>query len=228
MSPVLKFVLLAVGGVFVLCAGFFGFAIFQGVRQGFQDQQERARNAPPGSAAGEAAFRAANLQITSRGSDGTAAWGNSEEARQLAEKFSTTIRVLREAYFTKRKKKSALSLSEGEFLTYCHLDSKACVFLVHVPDLRKFTPEAKSDLADLAWATAQHVVRTNLDDPPPRLAIGTRGILNYGHVLIGSFQPDEESEDDGIATRESGTRPESLLHQFFSPEGAAETPATAR
>lgn len=227
MSPVLKILLCVVGGVFLLCAGVFGFALLQGVYQGFQEGQARARNAPPGSSAGEAAFRAANSQITSRGSDGTSAWGNSDEARQLARDFSIRIRALREVYFTKRKKKALVSLSDGEFLTYCHLDGAACVFLVHVPDLRKFTADAKSGLADLAWATAQDVVRSNLKIPPPQLAIGTRGAMLYGHVLIGEFQPNEEDDDRGVEVRQSGDHPEYQLYQFFSPQVVPQTPASA-
>jgi len=227
MSPVLKIVLALAGGLFLICAGVFGFALMQGFSEGFQAAQERARKAPPGSSDGEAAFRAANMQITARGSDGKSAWGNTEEARQLAADFSTRIRALREVYFTKRKKEPIVSLSDGEFLTYCHLDGRACVFLVHVPDLRKFTPGAKAGLADLAWATAQDVVRSNLHDPPPRLAIGTRGVMLYGHVLIGTFQPNEDGDDDGVEVRDSGSDPESLLHQFFSPATVPQRPVRA-
>jgi hypothetical protein len=226
MSPVLKIVLALAGGVFLLCAGVFGFAFLSGVYQGFQQAQERARNAPPVGSDGEAAFRAANMQITSHGSDGKSAWGNTEEARRLAADFSTKIKALREVYFTKRKKEPIVSLTDGEFLTYCHLDGRACVFLVHAPDLRKYTPEAKAGLADLAWATAQHVVRSDLKDPPPKLAIGTRGVMLYGHVLIGEFQPDEEADGDGVEVRESGGSPESRLYQFFSPNAVAQRPAS--
>ena len=227
MSPVLKILLVLVGGLFLICAGVFGFALLHGVYQGFQTAQERARNAPPGSSDGEAAFRAANMQITSRGSDGTSAWGNSDEARRLAADFSTKIRALRESYFTKRKKEPIVSLSDGEFLTYCHLDGRACVFLVHVPDLRKFTTQAKAGLADLSWATAQEVVRSNLKDPPPRLAIGTRGVMLYGHVLIGTLQPNEEGDDAGVEVHESGGNPEFRLYPFFSPVAVRQNPALA-
>ncbi len=225
MSPVLKILLFMFGGVFVLCAGVLGFAFFSGVYQGIQQGRERARNAPARSAAGEEAFRAANRQITSHSNDGKSAWGNSDEARQLAAAFSTNIRVLREAYFTKRKNKPAVSLTDGEFLTYCHLDETACVFLVHVPDLRKFTSEAKASLADLAWVTAQEVVRSNVKNPPPRLAIGTRGVMLYGNVLIGRFQPVDDEDDDGIEKRQSGDHCENLLYQFFSPNAAPANPA---
>src|SRR5258708_130691 len=96
MSPVLQILPSLFSRIFVICACIFGFALMQGVYQGFQKGQERARNSPPGSSAGEAAFRAANSQITSRGSDGRSAWGNSDEAHQLAAAFSTHIRALRE------------------------------------------------------------------------------------------------------------------------------------
>src|SRR5260370_963369 len=98
----------------------------------------------------------------------------------------------------------------------------AGVFGVHAPDRRKFPPSAKDGLADRAWAAAQHVVRSNLKEPPPRLAIGTRGVLLYGHALIGTVQPDEEEDEAGVEVRQSGDHPEYLLYQFFSPQAVPE------
>lgn len=218
-SPVFK-ILLAVFGagflMFACCAGWFGYNVYQGVQNAKNAGGQGVAREP-----GHEEFTAANLQISA--GSGTPGRGNSDEARKLAEKFATDIRTLREAFFTKRKKKSVFS-STGEFLTYCHLDERSCVFLVHVPDLRKFTADAKSDLADLAWATAQEVLRSEVENPPAKLVVATRGIMLYDKVLVGTFQPDEESETDGIETRASGERGKEQLYQFFAPAPASEKP----
>lgn len=203
--------------VFVSCAGFFGYQVYLG----FKAAQERAEGIAERTASREAAFEAANRLII--GHSGGAAYGNTEEARQLAEKFSTEIQTLREAFFTKRKKEPKFSLTKGEFLTYCRLSEDACVFLVHVPDLRKFTDEAKSSLADLAWATAQSVVRSGTKKPPSEIAVGIRGVLLYDTVLIGNYIADENSEEDGVLIRESGNSSRELLHDYF--EGDIGAPA---
>jgi hypothetical protein len=226
-SPVLKIVLAVFGCgflVFACCAGWFGYTIYQGVQQGLEqarrDQADPSRNLAK-AASGEAGFKAANSQISVK--SGASAKGNSEAAVKLAAEFSNDIRTLREAFFTQRKKKPLFSLSDGEFLTYCRLDDQACVFLVHIPDLRKFSKDAKADLADLAWTTAQTVVRSNLETPPPQLAVGVRGVMFYDRTMAGKLQTGEQP-GDGIESRKSGTGSESLLFTFFKsdvvPEGA--------
>jgi hypothetical protein len=225
-SPFLKVLLAFVGCGFLMfacCAGWFGYNVYLGVQQARQTHDEDPDKTAQ-IASGEAGFDAANRQIMIK--SGVAARGNSEAAIKLAEKFSEDIHTLREAFFTKRERKPLFSLSEGEFLTYCHLDDKACVFLVHVPDLRKFTKEAKSDLADLAWATAQHVARGNVENPPPRLGVGLRGVMFYDTAMIGKLQTDG-LDGDGIDSRQSGSRPEELLYIYFKPAVALEGPVAS-
>lgn len=196
--------------VFVSCAGFVGYHVYMA----YKAVQDEAEGIAEQSNSGEEAFEVANRLII--GNSGGTVHGNTAEALQLAEKFSTEIHTLREAFFTKRKKEPKFSLTKGEFLTYCRLDENACVFLVHVPDLRKFTDDAKSSLADLAWATAQSVVRSGTGKPPLQIAVGIRGVLLYDTVLIGDYVADENSEDDGVIIRESGNSSRELLYDFFA------------
>jgi hypothetical protein len=218
-NPVVIILLVLGGGVLLVClgcGGWLGFGFISGVRQGMeQAQQRQAQQAANGGRdlSGESGFKQANGQIAVK--SGSPAKGNSDEAIKLAGEFSKNIRALREEFFTKRKKEPLFSLSEGEFLTYCRLDDEGCVFLVHVPDLRKFKKEAKADLAELAWATAQSVVRSNLDSPPPRLGVGTRGIMFYDQAMVGNFLADDEAVGNGIDARETGTGCEKLLFTFF-------------
>ena len=221
-SPVLKILLALLAGGFLLfacCAGWFAYNVYQG----FETARLRQADKADPIATTEDAFQAANRQIAVN--TGSAARGNSDEAIKLAGEFSRNIHALREAYFTKRKKEPLFTLSDGEFLTYCRLDDESCVFLVHVPDLRKFTKDAKSDLADLAWATAQMVVRSNVELPPSRLAVGLRGALLYDTAMVGVLQPEHEQASDGIESRDSGTDCRKLLIPFFkgdmSMKGAA-------
>ena len=87
----------------------------------------------------ERTFQEASRQINTY--DGRQeAFGNSEEARALAARFSTMFRQLREIGFTGRQKGL---LTQGHFLTYCRMDADRVCVLVHVPLLRKFTQEAQ-------------------------------------------------------------------------------------
>lgn len=224
-SPVMKILLVVFGSgaiVFLCCAGWFGYFVYQGFQEGMQKARQRmadeAGNPVPDNS-GKKGFKAANSEIVTN--TGGAAKGNSATAIKLAAEYSHQIRTLREAFFTKRNKKSLISLSDGEFLTYCRLDDEACVFLVHIPDLRKFTKEAKQELADLAWFTAQNVVRNNLETPPPKLAVGVRGALLYDTAMIGEVTTADDGSD-GIETRETGSFPEKVLYVFFKSDVVSE------
>lgn len=126
-----------------------------------------------------------------------AAHGNSPEAIELAQQYSTALKALREAAFTKRDK-PGLSLSRGEFVVYCQLSPGKCAFLVHVPDYRNFDADAKDTLADLAWITAQHTVADTLQ-PGDSLGVGLKGVVLYGSVQVGEVvATDAIDEKAGI------------------------------
>jgi Domain of unknown function (DUF4190) len=116
------------------------------------------------------------------GNDGIA-HGNTPEAKALAEKYAQTMKSLREALFTKRKKKG-FSLSGGNFVTYCELHEGRCAFVTHVPDYRNFDNDAKDSLAEIAWEAAQVTVSDTLDEGD-ELGVGLKGVLVYGSVMVG-------------------------------------------
>ncbi len=64
------------------------------------------------------------------------------------------ILEVRDTAFTKGKK-PLFQLSSGQFITYVELHDDRALFLVHVPEYRKFSDEAKKQLAELAWTVAQ-------------------------------------------------------------------------
>ncbi len=110
------------------------------------------------------------------------AHGNSKEAKALAEKYAKTMKTLREAFFTKSK--GGLSMSGGNFVTYCELHDGRCAFVTHVPEYRKFEGSAKDSLAEIAWEAAQMTVADRLDEGD-ELGVGMKGSLLYGKVMVG-------------------------------------------
>lgn len=168
------------------------------------------------------AFKAADAKI-SKDSNGTA-HGNTPEAVALAGKFSETAKMMRETFIQKGRK-SALSLTGGEFLTYVHLTDSACVFLVHVPSLRKFTDEAKEAMGQIAWHTAQ-ALAADLSPRRAKIAVGVRGALLYDRALLGSLT-SEAAENDGIEREVKGTAAKAALEPYFEGEASPATPVVA-
>jgi hypothetical protein len=139
------------------------------------------------------------------------AQGNSPEAIALAKNFSDKMKTLREAFFTEEQKKG-ISLSDGEFITWCQLQEGKCAFVVHIPSYRKFDDDAKETLETLAWTAAQQAVRGTVAEGND-LAVGMKGILLWGDVKVGKVIA-EESEDQGIVDHSDD---EELLYPFFIP-----------
>jgi hypothetical protein len=139
----------------------------------------------------------------------------------MAESFSKDFKALRKDLFTEGKPDNDLFgiLAKGEFPTYCELNSNACVFLVHVPELRRFTAEAKESLGELAWQTARETIKAQqLTSPPNRLVVGVKGELWYDPILIGKFVPDPKEIGEGIESKNSGLENMKLFYPFFDAE----------
>jgi hypothetical protein len=221
MSKSTKILLWILGGALLLggcCIGvpaYYVYQIYRGVQTALEESDRNTAEHPENASdlSGAKAFDDANRLIGVN--TGTTAYGNSDLAKELAADYSVRIRVLRETLFTKRNKEPLISFSNGEFLTYCQLDDRGCLFLVHVPDLRKFGKEAKDQLGELAWETAQQVVRDGLPNPPPKLGVGIRGVVLYDRAMIGTVQP-EDSPDSGIEIARTGSSAQLALHRFFS------------
>jgi len=139
------------------------------------------------------------------------AHGNTPKAKELAEKYAKTMKTLRDALFTKGKE--GISLSGGKFITYCELHEGSCVFITHVPEYRRFKDDAKDSLAEIAWEAAQKTVAEELDEGDD-LAVGLKGVILYGSVMVGKVaaEGDEDRGPDVTATNET------LLERFFKLE----------
>ncbi len=134
------------------------------------------------AAPGKAAFKEANRLIDM--DKGKTAYGNTPDAEKLAADFSEAVMQGREMGVEKKKKKSVISLSHGKFLSYCRINPDSCVFMVHVPDLRNFTSEAKKFMVGLAWTVAREMV-SDLRPLPQKLVVGVRGAFLYEEVVEG-------------------------------------------
>jgi hypothetical protein len=121
------------------------------------------------------------------------AFGNTEEARAMAERFSRVLKAVDKLAFT-GPRDTGLSLSQGRFLTYVELRQDSVCFLVHVPQLRAYDGDVRRSLLDLAWTTAREASRDVRKDRDLRLGVGLRGAVAYGAVAagMGEGKPTQE------------------------------------
>lgn len=139
-----------------------------------------------------------NAEMTILGDSQGTVHGNTPEAKALGTTFSEQMKTLREGLFTDDDRK--LQITGGNFVTFCELHEDRALFLVHVPAYRDFEKEAKDQLSVLAWMTAQSVVEEMLEEGD-RLAVGMKGMLLYGSVMVGtvgSEDPDSIGKDKDV------------------------------
>lgn len=159
-------------------------------------------------AAGEAELEAAEKKIASE-SFGTA-HGNSPAAIALAERFNRQMRTQRDEL---AKENPTLGIvTEGEFITWCELRDGRCAFITQVPLYRDYQFEGKAKIEKLAWTTAQEVTRGTVAEGAD-LAVGTKGVLLWGNIMIGKTV-GEESAETGLTTQSEDYE---LLYSFFAP-----------
>jgi hypothetical protein len=196
--------------------GYFGFDLYRlhSFPPGYRNRPTQGLYRP-----GESEFDQANRQIDSF--EGTAAFGNSADAVELAREFSTTFKAARQKRFTQGLPIELLESTRGEFLTWCELQARECAFIVHVPDLRNFDDrvfekvDARRVLAQVAWASAQAVLKTRCK-PEMELAVGLRGISQYGPILLGHCQLELAGPEDGIIKYIDDSAQSHFLWTFFS------------
>ncbi len=156
------------------------------------------------------------------GSSKGIAHGNMADAQKLANEFSLRLKEARKMGIESRKSSSIASLTGGEFPTYCLLTRKSCVFMVHVPDLRNFSPEAKDFIAEAAWITAMTVIepfKANLRD----VAVGLRGALFYDRVVTGRLDATGNLASVRPGQVNGDTECQTFLQSRFVPRSSAES-----
>jgi hypothetical protein len=203
LSLASKAVIGAASFLLLLFLGFFGLRVFQLAKY--------MRQPHPATATGE--FYRATDRI---GPHGETASGNSTEASGLAEKMVAAMTAIRAAHFTVSTEKSLIDQRDN-FKIYCDLRSDQCVFLVHVPELRRFQAEAKASLGNYAWRAAREVLQTShATNQPMKLGLGLRGVISYDRVMIGSYTPGVGAANLRAAEVKEGFGCEKHLAPWFA------------
>jgi hypothetical protein len=178
----------------------------------------RQRSTTSAQGVAENAFREAESKTVSY--HGEVAFGNTPEAQRYAAAFAQKLELMRTIAFSKAEESHAPSLTKGHFLTYCEVRQGKICFLVHVPELRRYSSEAKDSLAKIAWELARQAGDPVRKGDTTRVGVGLRGVLLYGAVLTGTRQQEvpQQSKDS------------TLLHEFFTGpmRVAVEAPPAAR
>lgn len=177
----------------------------------FKDSvRDSARQRQPGYAE----FRSADTLLMGRSRGST--HGNTPEAEALAAEFSVRLKQARNLGVESRKSSAIVSLTGGEFLTYCLLTKDGCVFMVHVPDLRNFSKEAKDFMADAAWVTALAVTEPR-KATLQKIVVGIRGVLLYDRVISGRAGSPQDSASLRVGEINDSTECQSFLQGYFAP-----------
>jgi|CXWL01.1.fsa_nt_gi hypothetical protein len=156
---------------------------------------------PPGGSArssGADAFDRANERLFAY--DSEEGFGNNPEAKDLAVRLAGIMRVMEKIAFTGGRKDDTASLTKGHFLTHCEMREGKITFLVHVPELKNYAPDARKGLLDLAWTSAKVVTEGVRSGRDVTLAVGLRGILLYGASAVGRPPADPVLHLDGSHT----------------------------
>jgi hypothetical protein len=191
------------------------YAMFKGAGE------DAARKQQPGYAA----FQSADMLLT--GKSNGIAHGNTPEAQALASEFSQRLKQARKLGIENRKSSSIVSLTGGEFLTYCLLTQENCIFMVHVPDLRKFTQDAKDFIAEAAWISAVAVTESR-QSSLLSVCVGVRGALMYDRVIGGHPGSPANASSLRITELEGNNESQEFLQGFFaisSPAASTAAPA---
>lgn len=139
---------------------------------------------PPGP--GEAAFDAADDQLDGH-LPGGAVHGD-PEALAAARQFGDRLHL-----FTTTAIEGG---SHDEIQVYVHVAGDTAVFLAKIPELRKYTTEAKRETNHFAWSAAQRAV-AELRPQPTKLVVGVRGFALYDDVQLGDVVT-EGAPTDGV------------------------------
>ena len=139
----------------------------------------------------QARLQAAELKIIS--DTAGVAYGNSAKAIELARNMGDMMKDIRDEMFTEDK--GGISISGGNFITYCELTESSCLFLIHVPNYRKFSADAKKSLAQLTWTAAQTTAAESIDGNHD-LGVGMKGVILYGSVMVGKLSDKQPTTND--------------------------------
>lgn len=137
---------------------------------------------------GNREFEAANQYISRTSTtDGN---GNTPTAALAGKGCATIMQAWLEA---------ATSDTDNKSITaWCEAHPERALFLVKIPDLRKFTDNDKDEICLAAWYAAQIAARELNLTPNAEIAVAVRGIALYDRLITGQFLPELDDEDDDV------------------------------
>jgi hypothetical protein len=174
----------------------------------FPERSAAAGESNQAAVVGEKEFRSANALIMGH-TKGTH-HGNTDEAKKLAESFSGQKASMEKIFFKGGKENRVFSLTNEQFLTYCQIADDAIVFLVHVPQFKRYKGDVRDMLITLAWSAAESVAAEHRADEEIQLVLGLRGSLLYGGSAVGLRGGDPK-------TRNEAAIDNSFFYPFFGP-----------
>jgi hypothetical protein len=133
-------------------------------------------------------------------------------------------------------RRATAGLDADGFTALCSVRGDTAVFLLHVPDLRKFADDAKVAMGKMAWFAAR-LGWSELPEPRPvRLCVAVKGIALYDRVLEGMALPLAIADEEELTfdkfevglqttTAEAAECRKKIAALFTVPAGKAKTAA---
>jgi len=160
----------------------------------------------------QASFDKASQAINTN--TGGVSYGNTEEAKALADDFATTMKAMQAEFFTGGKKNRTISATKDNFLTYCQLQGNSVVFLVHVPQFKKYKGEVRDSLNELAWLVATGTTAEYKAGEDLEIVVAMKGSILYGASCIGKRGGLPETENEYSIDTDK-------FHKYFKSEVVA-------
>ncbi|HEY1169768.1 MAG TPA: hypothetical protein VGH19_00235 [Verrucomicrobiae bacterium] len=135
----------------------------------------------------EAISEAAKLIMSSRQG---IAHGNTPEAKSLAEELSQMMKQARQEVFTGGNPDSIdmKLLTKGEFIVFCQLNQDSCIFLIHVPEMKRYETEARKELVNIAYVSAASIMDKAGKRDVRKLGVATRGSILFDSAILGDYE----------------------------------------
>lgn len=161
-------------------------------------------------------------------SSGPAAAGNTKEAQTMATSFSAMLAGIRNVTIENNTSASSNVATGAGFRTFCQMGDHGTAFIVNVPDLRKFSDEAKKSIMESAWITSR-MIAEKMNPPPKKLAVAVRGRILYEGAFVGTCSGDfTQNPRAGVESEYKSSEAGDALTIFFaanSPSPALTPPA---
>jgi hypothetical protein len=141
----------------------------------------------------------------------TTGYGPTEPEREAATVTAEIAQSLRASGISNTKgsygrgksglfRRATAGMDSDGFTCACSVRGDTAVFLIPVPDLRKFNEEAQAAMGHWSWAAAR-VGWSQLQEPrPAKLAVALKGIALYDRLLTGAAKPLDIADDDSEVT----------------------------